>query len=204
MASDKQLAIPSMKSSYRKAIVAGTALGLYALVSSALSPHVFDAGSSLPIPTWDTRLSSGTYDHIQTLTIGLEFQAVFLRFCFLLIESGFWYFVVPIVLCCSFAQLTEFGRTNFVARLLVRSIKLTGLMLGLLYMLAMWPTSLIIIGTQPWQLVIPEMLLTFPFLLMLAIKMYLVPPIWIIAFLIEWWRLSGKWETIREQNSAVQ
>ncbi len=190
-----------MKSNYRKAIIVGSLIGLYALVAAALHPAIFELNSSLEIPFWDKRIT-GYELHMPTLTLGLELQAVFLRFCTLLIENGFWYFMVPIGLSCSFVKLSDIGRTKFFARLLLRSIKLTGLILGGLCLLALILMSIIMVSAQTWEMVIPGLFLMIPCLVVIAVKIPLIPPIWIISFLTEWWILSGKWKTLRENSSG--
>ena len=191
-----------MKNNYRTAIIIGLLISIWTLLANAINPAAF--GMDTPyttIPNWDKRTSFNV--EIPTLTLGLEFQAVLLRFSAMLIENGFWYFVIPIGLSCAFVKLSDIGRTNFVARLAVRSIKLTGVVLGILWLLAIILCSIYMADGTTLQVLIPLLIMVTAWLVCFVFHNsfgMLISPIWAVCCLIEWWRLSREWKTLREHK----
>lgn len=125
-----------MNKRYIKAILIGAAFGLATLLSLATC-HSLDGITVANIqmshiPLWDTHATSSR--HVRP---DLQATAVLLRFCMLLLHNGYYYLVVPIIVCCLFAKLEDLNESNIPAIAFRRALKATGLALTGLWILCL-------------------------------------------------------------------
>lgn len=123
-----------MNRRYTKAILIGTAIGVCALAYEAASPVPpslpLTSFELVPVPFWD--LSSGTI--FKCSRPDLLIAALFLRFCIMSLEQGYYFLLVPICLACIMARLGEINDENCLATSFRRAIKSTGLILLCLWL----------------------------------------------------------------------
>lgn len=124
-----------MNRRYIKAVLIGAGIGLAVLAAIAAFHAPYEGAAFLKdfrtfqIPFWDT---SSKLTHIRP---DLQLTAVFLRFCMLVLQHGFYFLFVPICLLCLLAKLEDFTEPNSTGVVVRRAIKSTGLVLLVLYSL---------------------------------------------------------------------
>lgn len=137
-----------MNRRYIKAILIGTAIGVCALAYETASP----VPPSLPlasfdqlvrVPFWD--LSSGTI--LTCSRPDLLIAALFLRFCIMFLEQGYYFLLVPSCLACIMARLGEINDENCLATSFRRAIKSTGLILLCLWLWFASSFAVILLGS---------------------------------------------------------
>jgi hypothetical protein len=83
------------------------------------------------VPFWD--FNQGV--DASNVSITLQYRAIFLRFCLLFLEYGFYFLAIPIAFSCSMVRLNE-GDEQFSSWILLRrSLKLTGAIMLSLYLI---------------------------------------------------------------------
>ncbi len=119
-----------MTKRYIKAILIGSAIGIFALASEAarqydrcLLPTPFDL--QLYIPIWDDAQTK----ELAKLRPDLQIKAVFLRFCLLFMAYGYYFLLVPIGFSFMMVKLGEVRDEYSLAVSFRRAIKSAGLVL---------------------------------------------------------------------------
>lgn len=131
---------------YTNAILIGSAIGLFALASVSITPvmnhpwnsHGIVLTRTQSIPLWDFHQFSPTGEfsldrrrrnYAQGPAHELHYKAIFLRFCMLFLQDGFYFLAIPIFLACLMTKLQELEDPYSSLVCFRRSIKLTGVML---------------------------------------------------------------------------
>ncbi|MGH9548350.1 MAG: hypothetical protein ACRD3W_03205 [Terriglobales bacterium] len=89
-----------MKHKYITAWAIGLLIGLAVILGIAVLIPVF--GDSWTIPSWDSWIAG-----MGAQAAPLQTQAVLLRACRLLLESGFWFLALPVAVACGVVRLNE-------------------------------------------------------------------------------------------------
>lgn len=191
-----------MKRQYLIAIVIGFVIGLYALVSAAMSPGLFEFSlTRMKIPFWDEQL---VFNAKPFIAVALQYQAVLLRFCSLTLEHGFTFISVPIVLSCGYVQLRELGRKRFFPRLLTRTVKAAGFVLAGTYLLLMIPIGTGMLASISMEMLLPSLFLSFPALLVMGLKICFVQIVLVMTFFVQWWLVSIEWEHEKQELTKLE
>ena len=123
-----------MSNRYKTAALIGASLGLYAMICTALSPAGVGGGPVLDaIPSWNHRFY-GVGD-TSSNTLGLEVQALILRFCWLFFEDGFSYLFPCVAVALGYAKISELRENSPWLGVIVKSLKLAWLILALGFVL---------------------------------------------------------------------